>query len=105
MAEVRRPVRFGDLLRALVEGDVDFIVVGGVAAVLEGALVSTFDLDIVYALDERYLVSFVAVDHDSPCVGIEVGLDLPGGGGDIVPHEIDREAIAGQAASASLRYL
>ena len=35
------------LLRALVEHEVDFIVVGGVCAVLHGAPVSTFDLDIV----------------------------------------------------------
>jgi hypothetical protein len=61
MAEVRSPVRFGDLLRSLVEGDVDFIVVGGVAAVLEGAPVSTFDLDIVYSLAERNLTRLAKV--------------------------------------------
>jgi len=51
----RRPVRFRELLRALVDGGVEFIVVGGVAAVLEGAPVSTFDLDVVYALGEGNL--------------------------------------------------
>ena len=55
MDDGRRPVRFLDLLRALVDGGVEFIVVGGVAAVLEGAPVSTFDLDVVYALDEGNL--------------------------------------------------
>ena len=35
------------LMRALVEHEVEFIVVGGVCAVLHGAPVSTFDLDIV----------------------------------------------------------
>lgn len=45
----RRPVRFLDLLRSLVEAEIDFIIVGGVAAVLEGAPISTFDLDLVYA--------------------------------------------------------
>ncbi len=51
MGEHRGPVRFHELLRSLVDGNVDFVVVGGVAAVLEGAPVSTFDLDIVYSLD------------------------------------------------------
>jgi hypothetical protein len=38
-------------LRALAEAGVDFIVVGGVAAVLNGAPVDTFDVDVVYARD------------------------------------------------------
>ena len=38
---------FLSALRALSEGGVRFIVVGGVAAVLNGAPVTTFDLDIV----------------------------------------------------------
>ena len=37
------------LIRALNEHEVDFIVVDGVAAVLEGAPISTFDLDIVHS--------------------------------------------------------
>lgn len=37
------------LIDALVAGDVDFIVVGGTAAVLHGAPISTRDLDIVHA--------------------------------------------------------
>jgi hypothetical protein len=40
-------------LRALREGGVEFAVVGGVAAVLNGAPVNTFDLDIVPARDEK----------------------------------------------------
>ena len=39
------------MLGALAEARVDFIVVGGMAAVLEGAPVSTFDLDVVHARD------------------------------------------------------
>jgi len=38
-------------LRALREGGVEFIVVGGLAAVLNGAPINTFDLDIVHARD------------------------------------------------------
>jgi len=41
--------RFADVLRLLVERRVDFMVVGGVAAVLHGAPVSTFDLDVLYS--------------------------------------------------------
>lgn len=37
------------VLRTLAEQGVDFIVVGGVGAVLQGAPVSTFDLDVVHS--------------------------------------------------------
>jgi hypothetical protein len=40
-------LRFLDILEALGRHGVEFIVVGGVAAVLEGAPITTFDLDIV----------------------------------------------------------
>ncbi len=40
---------FRELLRVLVRFDVEFIVVGGVGAVLRGAPVATFDLDIVHS--------------------------------------------------------
>ena len=59
--EDRRPVRFLELLRALVDGGVDFVVVGGVAAVLEGAPVSTFDLEIVYSPQKANLARLVEV--------------------------------------------
>lgn len=44
-----RAPRFKDALEILARHGVDFIVVGGVAAVLGGAPISTFDLDIVHA--------------------------------------------------------
>ncbi|MCU1233053.1 MAG: hypothetical protein JWP63_1020 [Candidatus Solibacter sp.] len=44
---------FLSALRALREGGVEFVVVGGLAAVLNGAPVNTFDLDIVPARDEE----------------------------------------------------
>lgn len=40
---------FSALLHTLIEHGVDFIVVGGVSAVLQGAPVTTFDLDVVHA--------------------------------------------------------
>jgi nucleotidyltransferase AbiEii toxin of type IV toxin-antitoxin system len=37
------------LLRALLDGGVDFVVIGGVAAVLHGSARATFDLDVCFA--------------------------------------------------------
>src|ERR1035438_3193587 len=48
-------------LRALHEGGVEFAVVGGLAAVLNGAPVSTFDLDIVPARDEANVARLLRV--------------------------------------------
>src|ERR1019366_8109599 len=48
-------------LRALHEGGVEFAVVGGLAAVLNGAPVNTFDLDIVPARDEGNVARLVRV--------------------------------------------
>lgn len=48
-------------LRALREGGVEFIVVGGLAAVLNGAPVNTFDLDIVPARNEENVARLVSV--------------------------------------------
>ena len=47
------PADFRRLLTTLVKHDVEFIVVGGVAAVIQGAPVTTFDLDIVPALSSE----------------------------------------------------
>src|ERR1035438_4811567 len=53
------------ILRVLVEHRVDFIVVGGVGAVLQGAPIMTFDLDIVHSTEAsntgRLAVAFGAV--------------------------------------------
>jgi hypothetical protein len=47
---MRRPDYIA-ILRALVEYKVDFLVVGGVGAVLQGAPIMTFDLDIVHSTE------------------------------------------------------
>lgn len=44
---------FLELLKTLRRHEVDFIVVGGVCAVLHGAPISTFDLDVVHARDDE----------------------------------------------------
>src|SRR5262245_3219882 len=41
------PPRFLEILKVLTRHGVDFILVGGVAAILEGAPISTFDLDVM----------------------------------------------------------
>jgi predicted nucleotidyltransferase len=41
--------KFASRLQALREGGVDFILVGGLAAVLRGAPINTFDVDIVHS--------------------------------------------------------
>src|ERR1700684_1756616 len=48
-------------LRALREGGVEFAVVGGLAAVLNGPPVNTFDLDIVPARDEDNVAKLLRV--------------------------------------------
>jgi predicted nucleotidyltransferase len=52
--------RFADLLRALAAGDVDFILIGGVAAVAHGSARSTQDVDVVYARNTANLRKLVA---------------------------------------------
>jgi hypothetical protein len=50
-----RELRVGTLLRALSDGGVDFVVIGGIAAVAHGSLQITQDLDIAYAGDDENL--------------------------------------------------
>ncbi len=46
---------FEAILKALIAAEADYIVVGGVCAVLQGAPVSTFDLDLIYSRQARNL--------------------------------------------------
>ena len=48
------------ILKSLVEYQVDFILVGGVCAVLHGAPISTFDLDLVHSR-EKILSAIIGV--------------------------------------------
>lgn len=47
-----RPSDFTEILRVLCEHDVDFIVVGALSAVLQGAPIMTLDIDIVHERSE-----------------------------------------------------
>jgi hypothetical protein len=52
-------VELRELLRVLCLHRVDFVVVGGVAAALGGAAVTTFDLDIVYERSDQNIARLV----------------------------------------------
>lgn len=49
-----------DILHALVRHDVEYIVVGGMAAALQGAPVNTLDIDIVYSRSEENIARLMA---------------------------------------------
>lgn len=55
---------FLELFRALDRAAVDYVVVGGVAAILEGAPIATLDLDIVYRQDSANLQRLLALLED-----------------------------------------
>jgi hypothetical protein len=48
------------ILEALQRGKVDFIVIGGVAAVLHGAPINTFDLDVIHARNPANVARLLA---------------------------------------------
>jgi predicted nucleotidyltransferase len=52
---------FLPILRTLTEHRVDFILVGGVAAVVQGAPIMTFDLDVLYSAEVGNLGRLMAV--------------------------------------------
>jgi len=57
-----------DILRTLLHHRVDFVVVGGMAAVLQGAPVHTFDIDIVYSRAEDNVARLLAALRDLDAV-------------------------------------
>ena len=65
-------LRTGALLRALTEGGVDFVVIGGIAAVAHGSLQITQDLDIAYAGDDANLerLGAVLIDLGASLAGV-----------------------------------
>lgn len=61
---IRQPPKFKEALEVLSHHHVDFVVVGGVAAVLAGAPISTFDLDIVHDRSPANVVRLLAALTD-----------------------------------------
>lgn len=54
-------MKIAELLRALSEAQVRYVLVGGIAVQLHGYLRSTFDVDLVLAMDDDNLVRFIEV--------------------------------------------
>ena len=52
---------FQKLLPALVEGGVDFVLVGGVAGVVHGSARVTYDVDLVYSRSDENIARLVKV--------------------------------------------
>jgi hypothetical protein len=52
--------KFVEILRVLSRHEVDFILVGGLAAILAGAPISTFDLDVVFLRTDENLTRLLA---------------------------------------------
>ncbi len=69
----RRSLDAGAILGALVAHGVDFVVIGGIAAVLHGSAQATFDLDVCFAGDIGNLESLGAVllEHGAHLPGVE----------------------------------
>lgn len=51
---------FLEILKVLSEHKVDFIIVGGICAVLHGAPLSTFDLDVVHSQSQENLIRLMS---------------------------------------------
>lgn len=69
----RPPLSADEILRRLVERGVDFVVTGGIAAVLQGSARNTLDLDICVATDD---VNLTALADVRTLVGSLGGLDV-----------------------------
>lgn len=71
--DARAPLDAGAILELLVTAGVDFVVIGGIAAVLHGSAQATFDLDVCYATDRRNLDALgqVLVDLGARLKGVD----------------------------------
>jgi hypothetical protein len=69
----RPPLRADSILRRLTTRGVDFVVIGGIAAVLHGSAQATYDLDICYATDPGNLAALgdVLADLGARLKGVE----------------------------------
>lgn len=54
-------MKIAELLRALSEQQVQYVLVGGIAVQLHGFMRSTFDVDLVLAMNDENLARFIAV--------------------------------------------
>ena len=54
-------MKIAELLQSLAEGEVQYVLVGGLAVQLHGFLRSTFDIDLVLAMNDENILRFIAV--------------------------------------------
>ena len=54
-------MKIAELLHSLSEGQVRYVLVGGMAVQLHGFVRSTFDIDLVLAMNDENLVRFIEV--------------------------------------------
>lgn len=87
----RRSHNLTDIVLALVDAGVEFILVGGLAAVAQGASLTTFDVDIVHSRDEENVDKLLAV-----LTGLDAYYRGRPGGARLGP---DRRALSGPGHS------
>lgn len=73
MSTPRRDLHAGEIFRRLTSRGVDFVVIGGIAAVLHGSARNTYDLDICFATDDVNLQALgeVLVDLGARLRGVD----------------------------------
>jgi hypothetical protein len=67
-------MKIAELLQSLTDGQVRYVLVGGLAVQLHGFLRSTFDIDLVLAMSDENLTRFVAVAKRH---GLRPGIPVP----------------------------
>ena len=64
------------ILEGLLEADVKFILVGGLAAVVQGAPVTTMDVDIVHSRSSENISKLIVLEETLRQVNEKYGIDL-----------------------------
>ncbi len=67
-------MKLAELLATLSAGEVDYVLVGGIAVQLHGFLRSTFDIDLVLAMNDENLARFIDVAKRH---GLTPGIPVP----------------------------
>lgn len=67
-------MKFADFFDAMEKARVDYVLVGGLAVSLQGAVRGTLDVDIVLAMDDANLVRFIGAATD---LGLAPSLPVP----------------------------
>jgi hypothetical protein len=67
-------MKIAELLQSLTDAQVDYVLVGGLAVQLHGYMRSTFDIDLVLAMNDENLARFIDVAKRH---GLEPGIPVP----------------------------